>query len=53
MGEDKTVHVFRKLENQQQVNIAVIVSDDLESLRVLGKIRRKGVKSVVIAVERR
>lgn len=47
-GGDSTVHVCRELENQQRVNLAVIVSDDLEFVRVLIEMRRKGVKSVVI-----
>jgi hypothetical protein len=48
VGGDKTVHFCRELENQQRVNCAVIVSDHLEFVRVLGEMRQKGVKSVVI-----
>lgn len=48
VGGDKTVHFCTELEYQQRVNCAVIVSDDLEFVRVLGEMRRKSVKSVVI-----
>ncbi|XP_078151720.1 uncharacterized protein LOC144546994 [Carex rostrata] len=48
VGGDKTVHLCRELENQKRVKFVVIVSDDLEFVRVLIKLRRKGVRSVVI-----
>lgn len=48
VGGDETLHFCRELENQQRVRCAVIVSDHLEFVRVLGELRKKGVKSVVI-----